>query len=370
MVKVWEQLYPGGDVTYIDESGATHVEGAQHRQTMPDAYPLPSTAPAGVTRKTPRGHKPPTQGRGSIKQGPWRECFKLCTIRWNALPDECPWQGVCPPTSSKKNVWDAKQAQGVMCAYYDLYQACCMSSCEQITITGPKGKPITRGIISAADNCFPCDNPSTGKVLSIAYWSQQMNVGEYQSLAAHDSVAGYSIPFCEDASLHWSIVSGGGSLTSPAGLSTEYHAPDTNENCDKNPTVKLTDCCGRTATLQLAVNANLDAGLLAYSALISCADIAPPDTCEKASHWIYAITANYEAYGCDGQLIIVEGLGPCTASGYLSGMSGACCVDTECPPEPEHPCSAILGMAETVCPSGDHRTPVMIEQGCCPEQVL
>ena len=353
MVKVWEQQYPGGDVTYIDESGVTHVEGAQHRQTMPDAYPLPSTAPAGVTRKTPRGNKPPTQGRGSIKQGPWRECFKKCTIRWGALPDECPWDDECPPTSSKKNVWDAKQAQGVMCAYYDLYIACCLSSCEQITIAGPKGKPVARGIISPYEGCFPCDNPSTGKVLSIAYWSQQMNVGEHQSLAAHDSVAGYSIPFCADETLHWSIVSGGGSLTFATGLSTEYHAPDTNENCDGNPTIKLTDCCGRVATLKMAINGAAAGELAVYECCNGASWFGPPRT----------NLCCVFGYSCDGLAI---GYGYSIYCEYMG------CLDVytsriQMWADLSYPCEQGGNPPAGI---SDARTPAQKASGCCPTQLL
>ena len=348
MVKVWEQQYPGGDVTYIDEFGVTHVEGAQHRQTMPDAYPLPSTAPAAVTRKTPRGRKVPQQGRGSIKQGPWRECFKKCTIRWSALPDECPWNVQCPPTSSRKNVWDAKQAQGVMCAYYDLYIACCMSSCEQITIMGPKGKPITRGTIPEADNCFPCDNPSTGKVLSIAYWSQQMNVGGYQSLAAYDSVAGYSIPFCADEKLVWSIVSGGGSLTSATGLSTEYHAPDANENCVQNPLIKLTDCCGRTATLKIAVN------------------VYPGNPTAASQYALkYFPDPNYPYENLESTCAIVW-----RCDGSLNSLPWE---DVFC--QPIEVGYLIVGWGDQCnkyggCVVIDNRTPEMKAAGCCPYQLL
>ena len=346
MARVWEQQYPGGDVTYIDESGATHVKGAQHRQTMPDAYPLPSTAPAGVTRKTPRGRKPPTQGRGSIKQGPWRECFKKCTIRWSALPDECPWNAECPPVSSKKNVWDAKQAQGVMCSYYDLYQACCMSHCQQITITGPKGKPITRGIISPYEYCFPCPNPSTGKILSIAYWSLQMSVGGYQMLSAYDSVTGYSIPFCEDDQLQWSIVSGGGSLSNATGLSTEYHAPDANENCVQNPVIKLTDCCGRSATLLIAVHTPEIQG---YSMSRCC-------------------TLPFPEYSAMGSPVHCESLANCEGTwvGYPPYDDNPACV--------EH-CGGVSAgqLFYNACtPDGitDIRTEEMKAQGCCPAELL
>ena len=351
MVKVWEQQYPGGDVTYIDESGVTHVEGAQHRQTMPDAYPLPSTAPAGVTRKTPRGRKVPQQGRGSIKQGPWRECFKKCTIRWDALPDECPWNAECPPTSSKKNVWDAKQAQGVMCAYYDLYQACCMSHCQQITITGPKGKPVTIGIISPYEDCFPCPNPSTGKILSIAYWSLQMSAGGYQMLSAHDSVTGYSIPFCEDDQLQWSIVSGGGSLSNATGLSTEYHAPDENENCVQNPVIRLTDCCGRSATLTLAVNKVT--GWVAYRVdeptSFYHANCHRDIDCAGSVWW-----SNHNQYYCDGTL----------ASSDLR----FCLADCDGTYDPKDPCTTTAGNCELI--PVDLRTPEQILAGCCPAALL
>lgn len=370
MAKVKDQIRDRSTVSYIDAAGRICYNDELFRHIMPDAYPLPSLNPTGVARKSSRGYKQSQQGNGSRLQRPRRECFKQCADRWNALPDECPDPAPCPPRSSKASVWEAKQEQGVMCSYLDLYMSCCLKSCTEISIVGPDGAGYTGGAISADDDCWPCEPPCKTSILSIAYTSQQMQVNESQALHAHDSEYGDEVPCCQPDELRWEIVTGGGYLNPSTGPSVTYFAAASNPGCASNALIKLSDCCGREATLAIAVNSFTDPVALAYSMIDSCRDIAPVDNCQLAFHWIYGIAGIYNAWNCAGTLLEREGLEVCNGSGDLSSMAGACCLETPCGPMPPHTCDMIIELAETVCPSGDHRTPEMIEQGCCPEQAL
>ena len=254
MAKVKSQIYDGSEESYTDASGKIHYLGELIRHTLSPAYPLPSLNPTGVVRKSPRGYKPTEQGNGSARQRPWRDCFKLCAEQWDELPDVCPEIGPCPAITSKKNIWDAKKAQGVMCSYFDLFMGCCLSSCTEISVTGPGGVTYSGGVIPDGTDCWPCDSPCKESVLSISYTAKQMLFGEQQSLFAHDSMFGDAVPCCLAEELVWTIISGGGFLNPATGLETTYTAPDSNANCYDNPVIELSDCCGRTGTLTLAIS--------------------------------------------------------------------------------------------------------------------
>jgi hypothetical protein len=81
------------------------------------------------------------------------------------------------------------------------------------------------------------DGPSIGG-------AQQMPVGGSQTLTATGGCGGYT----------WSIIGGGGSLSSSTGDSTTYNAPTSNPDCENNPTIRIMDSCGNTKDMQIAVN--------------------------------------------------------------------------------------------------------------------
>ena len=194
MAKVKDQVYDGSEVTYQDKDGAFHFFGELFRHIMPDAYPFFSLNPTGIARKSPRGYRVPQQGRGTEEQAPYRECFQQCADRWNSMEIECPDPAPCKLVSSKANVHTAKVDQGVMCAYYDLFMGCCMSSCTEISIEGPGGVSFSSGTISENNNCWPCEAPCKTSILSIGYTTDTMATGSSQVLLAHDSLYGNSIP--------------------------------------------------------------------------------------------------------------------------------------------------------------------------------
>jgi len=375
MAKVKNQIYDGSEETYTDASGVIHFFGESFRHIMPNAYPLPSLNSTGVTRKSPRGYKPSQQGHGSAAQRPWRDCFALCAERWDSLPDECEAIPTCPAHSSKNSVWDAKQAQGVMCSYFDLYMDCCLSSCTEISIIGPDGISVTGGAISDDDNCWPCVPPCMASELSIAYASQQMVTGEIQLLMAHDSAFGDSIPCCHPEELSWELVSGGGSLSSFNGPSTLYTASDNNIDCANNPTIKLTDCCGRSASLQLAVSATgYDPSQNAVYTYTDKEENCFPDAncpgsgcvCPPPVFAICNCSIVEWIYNCAGELI--HGPDMCETQVSFCAVEGKC-LDTDLNRCAVPGCPYSANELESWSPI-DGRSAEQITAGCCPALLL
>jgi hypothetical protein len=230
MAKVKNQVYDGSEETYTDASGVTHFFGELFRHATSESYFLAADAEAAVTRQSPRGYRDAQKGPGSPKQRPFRECFRLCADRWNALPDECPDNASCILNSSKKNVWEQKQLQGVMCSYYDLFISCCLSFCVEISVYGPDQTEYVGGTIPDSLNCFPCEPPSPCEEVSIAYTTQQMTANQTQQI----SVAGAQ----PERFYHWAL-SGGGTLSATSGTEVTYLAPAQNPNCTENATITL-----------------------------------------------------------------------------------------------------------------------------------
>lgn len=343
MAKVKDQIFDRSQVSYVDAAGRVCYLDELFRHIMPDAYPLFSLNPVGVARKSSRGHNQPTQGRGSPDQLPYRMCFQDCADLWRALPDECPAVPLCNGPSSKKSIWEAKQEQGVMCSYYDLFMSCCMKHCYEISIVGPDGVGFKGGAISSLAACWPCESPCNTSELSIGYTTDQMTVGSSQTLTACDSFYGDSVPCCRPDDLMWEILTGGGSLSAEFGSAVTYYAPADISGCSANPTIRLSDCCGRSAELTTAVTKVHD-----YDAYYV----------PGQGHWAgtlgycncYYPGYDWKYYGCDGVY-------------RRDGVYGLCAGPEEhCPPyvvgdECYDPtCAAIK----------DVRTPQQILDGCCP----
>jgi len=398
MAKVKDQIYDGSEETYTDAGGVIHFFGELFRHIMPDSYPLPSLNPTGVTRKSPRGYKPSQQGPGSAAQRPWRECFVLCAERWDELPDECPEIPPCPARPSKDSVWMAKQAQGVMCSYYDLYMDCCLSSCVEISIEGPDGVSYTGGSIPDVDDCWPCVPPCLESTLSISHTTTRMQVGESQQLTAHDSLFGDEVPCCPTGDLSWEIIVGGGILEPDSGQSVLYIAPETNDGCTENPTIEVTDCCGRTAQLKLAVNQYSNTvppntavfvGECTTSQEVTQAEACANPECPGYPSCICydktaSLYAKVYAYFCDGTPVgagVECGDKDCGACGTSAG-----CVCDDVPLSPPCSCDEAFTQVSSKCrPESevadcpacgydgcavDVRTAAMIADGCCPPEIL
>ena len=357
MAKVKNQVYDGSEECYREANGTIHYLGDFIRHTVSAKYPYPSFRDWYIVRKTPRVKHPTWQGRGSAKQRPWRDCFKACCDQWDAMPDECPEIGPCPTITSKGNMWDAKQAQGVMCSYFDLFMGCCLSSCTEISVTGPDGVTYTGGVIPEDTNCWPCPSPCRDSVLSIAYTTAVMGFGESQALHAHDSAFGDDVPCCLPEELEWRIVSGGGFLNPSTGLTTTYLAPDSNPTCEDSPVIELTDCCGRSASLSIAVT-HQDAQHAAYYIDLGVC----VQECHQGIGTCYGSAVySREYFDCLGVHIPELDVNPWYNIGY--SINANCGEGSPCDTMPPAWCAANPHPYHVE----DLRTPQWIADGCCPE---
>ena len=267
------------------------------------------------------------------------------------MPDKDPEIGVCPEETSKARVWAAKLAQGVMCSYFDLYMACCLSFCTTIAVTGPGGQGYTGGTIPANENCWPNPSPCKDSTLSINYTSQQMGVNDSQALVSHDSAFGDEVPCCPTGDLSWEITEGAGELDMDSGQSVNYTAPEDNPDCANNPTIKVTDCCGREATLKLAVNAS--------SGIASRNDVPTSLFHVNCDRDIYCtgtvMWCDKNKYDCNG--VIVE-----------TTPDVSCMLDCDGIHDPLDHCQTTAPDCEIAFV--DLRTPEQKAAGCCPAQLL
>ncbi len=84
---------------------------------------------------------------------------------------------------------------------------------------------------------------TTALPLVISYTSLVMGCNEQQTLG----VTGGCSPYV------WALTGGGGTLN-PSDSTAIYTSPVTNPDCVSNPTITVTDCCGTSTTVKLAVN--------------------------------------------------------------------------------------------------------------------
>lgn len=116
----------------------------------------------------------------------------------------------------------------------------------------PEGLPQCNepGAITLTDRCGthydvnlqPCCASQSPPV--IIYTTLQMSCLEAQTLGVEWGCPPYT----------WSL-SGGGYLDG-----TTYYAPASNENCEYNPTITVQDCCGNSASIDIAVNCYFGGG--------------------------------------------------------------------------------------------------------------
>jgi hypothetical protein len=126
--------------------------------------------------------------------------------------------------------------------------------------------------------------------VKIAFTSQQMNVGEEQSLSITGGGSG--------AGWDWEITSGGGSLSTSFFSFNTYTAPATNVNCADNPTIKL-KCNGKVVdTLKMAVNGQTD---YASWSGISAAAVYSNAGCTGPNAAYYEQKVLHKRYNCWGE---------------------------------------------------------------------
>ncbi len=228
-------------------------------------------------------------------------------------------------------------------------------TCDQgfeVTVTDRCGTTKTVAFISCCENIG--ENPS----LFISYTSLQMTCSASQTL----SVGGQG---CSPYT--WSKT-GGGSFDTTTGDSVVYTAPATNVNCASNPTITLTDCCGNTATLKLAVNCYTASDVLCLSTYV-----VSNAACSEGTYCNADVYVQKRYWNCNGTL---------NSNVETSCYGWWCfCTHDECNPCTNAKITAaiqysisICGIQScnyTACPRwngcvNDYRTDEQKAAGCCP----
>ena len=190
----------------------------------------------------------------------------------------------------------------------------------------------------------------------IGYTSLVMSCGASQTLTAGGGCGPYS----------WSV-SGGGSLNKTIGQEVIYTAPATNPNCTSNPTITLTDCCGSSANLKLAVNCYTADQALRYCDVLVCMSCFYNSGGCWAQH-----TFGRWIYNCSGVLSSSAFWPNPTFACQETMMYTGCCEgwpncsdDLDC--SASGMCSGLCNNPPQLCKIlRDMRTTDMKNEGCCP----
>jgi len=195
----------------------------------------------------------------------------------------------------------------------------------------------------------------------------QMPCGEQQVLSIMNYQTGNTYT--------WAIVSGGGSLSADRGERVTYTAPDSNPNCENNPTIEVS-CNSEVGSITIALNSCYEDARAYWlwdtwkheeCEMIGCGTqfCGPyhPDECRYHSHF----TATAYSYKCTGEIFYHT---VCDTFSCGSG-GGWCCSDNPCSDlrtEIENCMFKHKGLIFGV--PLDVRTEDMKQQGCCPEALL
>lgn len=148
--------------------------------------------------------------------------------------------------------------------------------------------------------------------ISINYTSLLMSCNQQQDFQAIGGCSPYA----------WSLTGGGGSLNPTTGGTVTYSSPATNPNCTSNPTIMVTDCCGNTAQIQLAVNCYTGGEYaLALIDFTACFGVGGSCSCTRGiggiceqcfrGAWDFVVTR----YDCSGILVYTCETNPACAWG-------------------------------------------------------
>lgn len=195
---------PDNEYNYTDADGVIHYQGEFIRSIFGDGSISPGDLETDIVGQSRRGERPVQQGAGSSSQKNYREAFKNCTLLWNTLQEVCPVPCPDPPPTSKKSVWDAKLEFGVTCSYLDLFLKCCIKWA------------LGHGGAMPDGDCFPCVPTEACDGVSITYETDQMGVGDKQTLGVDGAALGFGYK--------WEIVSGPGTLATDDSAAKELAA--------------------------------------------------------------------------------------------------------------------------------------------------
>jgi hypothetical protein len=194
------------------------------------------------------------------------------------------------------------------------------------------------------DECCCEINPEVG----IEFVSLQMSCSESQDLGIDPEAQGCP-PYA------WAL-DGGGSLSDTEGLTVTYTAPASNPNCENNPTITVTDKCGNSGQIKIAVNCNEDP----YTAFLhqEC-ECCPPVF--WSGLWWYPGNWSMWTYHCDGTL-----RSECISNPDCESPIVAQCAGGDCGQETGCYSNECQGVQGQPCGFYDRRNQDMKDKGCCP----
>ena len=233
---------------------------------------------------------------------------------------------------------------------------------------------ITIGVV---DRCGTTDSIlftsccTDAAALELTYTTLQMACSGSQTFGASGGCGPYT----------WSATTG--SITQ-AGV---YTAPTTNANCAYNPTISVSDCCGQSDDITLAVNCYAPAAnalSLAHTTMWYCCEFSNCNACgycHRASatfyHWMWdcnAIQTSYCTQGPTSPPTPGADCGGCGSYTFVScpadiregsaSLPNTCCGANNCYASGCSTCNCGVGCVCGVV--NDCRTAAMKTEGCCP----
>jgi len=241
------------------------------------------------------------------------------------------------------------------------YYNCAGIDCWQdITIT-VKDRCETSTQVHAKSCC------ETAAALSISYTTLLMSCGSQQDLYASNGCGPY----------RWAISAGGGTLSADTGWMVTYTAPATNLNCTENPTITLTDCCGVSASISMAVNCytgDTIALTLDNFTQCWCCEMVNCGICGWCSiccgwyeHWGWNCAGVLKNHTYPGGRDSCATCGTAAESAFCTSCGGwsevDCPPNTRCIGSQKNACCGYTGNFGLLV---DVRTQAMKDAGCCP----
>jgi hypothetical protein len=201
-----------------------------------------------------------------------------------------------------------------------------------------------------------------GRVLEIAYYSLAMDCGGTQLF----------FPWYGCGPYNWSL-SGGGSIVPYPDGSILFTAPNSNAGCENNATLTVTDGCGSSGSVQIAINCYAPATIalgICNQTNCWCYEITQ-ENCVGWTHESEALRRS-RAWACDDSVLWDMwrlGIDECTDSGRPPcGNNCPCEASSDDPPcwNCDYNCAMYEGSFTPCNILLDRRTPDMKAQGCCP----